>query len=191
MTPRALLGGPTVRLDALCPDDAPTLVAWERDTAGTRLHLSNEVMPSTEAQWRARIDGMIADRRCYPFAIRRRSDDELVGEATLDGVDTTHRRAGLGISLAAAHRGHGHGTEALGLLLAFAFDELNLHRVEIGVFSYNVRAVALYERLGFVHEGRARQWGRRDGVWFDLVHMGLLEPDWRAHLGAARPALIP
>ncbi len=48
------------------------------------------------------------------------------------------------------------------------------------MFSYNVEAIALYERLGFTHEGEQRAWGWRDGRPFGLVTMSLLEPEYRA-----------
>jgi RimJ/RimL family protein N-acetyltransferase len=180
MLPKTLLEGHAVRLHPFTAEDVPELVRFDRDNGTTRLHLSNIAVPDGPDTWQRRIDRMASDPGCHAFGIRRLMDDVLVGEATLSGTSINHRHAGLGLLVAREFRGQGLGTEALRLLLAFAFDELNLHRVELGVFSYNVRAIQLYERVGFQHEGRAREWGRRDGAWFDLVNLAILEREWRS-----------
>ncbi|MGQ0601025.1 MAG: GNAT family N-acetyltransferase, partial [Anaerolineales bacterium] len=60
----------------------------------------------------------------------------------------------------------------------YGFTELNLHRVSLGVFSYNGRAVRSYEKAGFRIEGRSRQAVSRDGQRFDDVWMGILREEW-------------
>jgi RimJ/RimL family protein N-acetyltransferase len=73
----------------------------------------------------------------------------------------------------------GYGSEAMRLTLNYAFNELNLHRVGLDVLDYNARALHVYEKLGFVHEGAKRQFGRRDGRRYDLVLMGMLRDEWK------------
>jgi RimJ/RimL family protein N-acetyltransferase len=64
------------------------------------------------------------------------------------------------------------------LILRFAFHELNLHRVQLTVFEYNARAIALYERLGFRREGTYRETLLRDGKRFDMYLYGMLSHEW-------------
>ena len=59
------------------------------------------------------------------------------------------------------------------------FDELNLHRVQLTVFDYNKRAIALYEKLGFQHEGTFREFLHRDGRRYDMHLYGLLRREWQ------------
>jgi RimJ/RimL family protein N-acetyltransferase len=66
------------------------------------------------------------------------------------------------------------------LLLDFAFNEINLHRVFLTVFSYNQRAIRLYEKLGFQREGIYREHLQRDGQRFDMLHYGILRREWAA-----------
>jgi RimJ/RimL family protein N-acetyltransferase len=66
----------------------------------------------------------------------------------------------------------------MALALDFAFRELNLHRVFLTVFSYNTAAMAMYEKLGFVHEGTHREHLQRDGQRFDMVLYGMLRREW-------------
>ena len=65
-------------------------------------------------------------------------------------------------------------------LLDPAFGELNLHRVQLTVFAYNERAIALYEKLGFVREGVYREFMACDGVRYDMYLYGLLRREWEA-----------
>ncbi|MFE4573088.1 GNAT family N-acetyltransferase [Paenibacillus chitinolyticus] len=75
--------------------------------------------------------------------------------------------------------GKGYGTESLRLLLNYAFLELNLHRVSLRVFAFNDKAVALYEKIGFKREGFSRQAVFREGQWHDILHMGILQEEYK------------
>ena len=65
-------------------------------------------------------------------------------------------------------------------MLEYAFRRAGLHRVEIKVFAWNVGAVRLYQRLGFVVEGREREKYWHEGAWRDYVVLGILEGEWWA-----------
>lgn len=80
-------------------------------------------------------------------------------------------------------RGQGFGTEAMQLALTFAFNELNLHRVQVFVFSYNDQAIAVYEKIGFKLEGVQREFLRRDGKHYDAYIYGLLHQEWQEMIG--------
>jgi len=78
----------------------------------------------------------------------------------------------------AADRGRGVGSEAVGLLLRFAFDDLNLQRVQLHVFADNAAAIRVYEKAGFVREGVLRQAAHIGGKYVDVVLMGILREDY-------------
>jgi RimJ/RimL family protein N-acetyltransferase len=86
---------------------------------------------------------------------------------------------GIGIG-EAEYRGKGYGTDAMQVILGFAFRELNLHRVSLSVFEYNPRAIRSYEKAGFRHEGRLRAEINRDGRRWDVLMMGILRTEWEA-----------
>lgn len=95
------------------------------------------------------------------------------------------RGADLGIAVGEPDCwGQGYGTEAIGLLLDHAFDDLNLHRVGLTCYDFNARGLACYEKLGFVREGTRRESFFREGRWVDEVLMGILAREWRARGGA-------
>ncbi len=74
--------------------------------------------------------------------------------------------------------GRGLGTEATELMVGHAFERLVLHRVGLTVFSYNMRAIRAYEKVGFRIEGRLRDAIQREGRYFDEVQMGILADEW-------------
>ena len=115
------------------------------------------------------------------FTIRTCDEDRLVGDISLEIVNWIHGEAFVGIGIGDRQDwGKGYGTEAMQLLLRYAFHELNLHRVTLNVFDYNLRAIRSYEKAGFRIEGRVRQIMRRDGERHDFVYMGILDSEWEA-----------
>lgn len=121
------------------------------------------------------------ERGDFLFTIHARSNDQMLGECSLVRVDWKNRNAMLGISITdSAYWGQSYGSEAANILLRFGFYELNLHRIELGVFAYNARAIRAYDKIGFVEEGRERQILFRDGTYHDIIIMSILQREWRA-----------
>jgi RimJ/RimL family protein N-acetyltransferase len=115
------------------------------------------------------------------FIIRTLADDRMIGFVDLDGVLWNQGDAFVGIGLGERQFwGKGYGTDAMRILLRFAFSELNLHRVSLNVFEFNPRAIHSYEKAGFKVEGRARKLLNRDGQRWDLIFMGILRREWEA-----------
>jgi RimJ/RimL family protein N-acetyltransferase len=97
----------------------------------------------------------------------------------LSGIDWVAGSAWVGIGIGEpADWGKGYGTDAMRILLRYAFAWLNLHRVTLNVFGYNERAVRSYIKCGFTEEGRMRQWLNRGDQRWDLIHMGILKEEW-------------
>ncbi len=70
--------------------------------------------------------------------------------------------------------------EAVRLLLDFAFNSRNMHRIWLRVAEYNRRAIRLYKRSGFVEEGRSRHDHYHKGKWQDALRMSILSSEWRS-----------
>lgn len=103
-----------------------------------------------------------------------------VGEVVLNDLAEEDRAMNYRIALAGpAVRGRGYGTEAGRAVVAWAFDEVGLHRISLDVFSFNPGAQRSYEKIGFQVEGRARHTLLWDGTWVDSVLMGMLATDPR------------
>lgn len=103
-------------------------------------------------------------------------EQTVVGAVNLFDVDDTSGT--LSYWLFKEHRGRGYATEAVSLLLEYAFAERGLRRVAAEVFDGNCPSRRLLERLGFVHEGTARDARFAGGEFQDTFQYGLLAPEW-------------
>jgi len=176
-----LLQGPRIQLTTITQDDLPTIARWHQDAGFARMFDANPAAPKTSGALEPWLEGYARSNTGYLFGVRLLDSDELLGFIELDSILWPHRHTWLSIAIGdAANQGKGYGAEALGLALQFAFQELNLHRVQLTVFSYNQRAIALYEKLGFRREGVFREHIERDGARYDMYLYGMLRPEWLA-----------
>lgn len=120
-------------------------------------------------------------RTLFTWGVARTTDDMLIGTNTLYNIDLTHRRAEIGYALGRAHWGNGYINEALKALLQFAFEELNLHRVEADVDPRNAASIKTLERLGFQREGYLRERWHVAGDIQDALFYGLLRREFLMH----------
>ncbi|MEZ3116364.1 GNAT family N-acetyltransferase [Halobaculum sp. MBLA0147] len=100
------------------------------------------------------------------------------GMVSLTDVDYRRSSAEVGYWLAPAAQGHGYATAAVERVLTYAFDTLDLHRIEAEVDAPNDASVGLLESLGFTHEGTRREVRVLDGERVDMHVYGLLAPEW-------------
>ncbi len=176
----AKFAGKLVRLASIDIEKDPALWAqWGSNSEYQQLLDWGPSKIYTTAQARDWVDKNAENS--YTFAIHTLDDDKDIGFLELDGINWTSRDAWLGIGVGEQdYWGKGYGTDAIHILLRFAFEELNLNRVTLNVFEYNERAIKSYQKLGFQEEGRQRQamsrWDRR----WDLIFMGVLRSEWEA-----------
>lgn len=114
----------------------------------------------------------------YLFSIRTLKEGKPIGFLGLR-VNLIHRDSLVGIGIGDRDFwGKGYSTDAMKLCLGYAFTELNLHRVSLGLHEYNPRALRSYEKAGFRLEGRPRKDLAREGTRFDSFWMGILREEW-------------
>jgi RimJ/RimL family protein N-acetyltransferase len=175
-----LLRGERVYLAALDEGDIAAASEWTKDSDYLRLYDSRPAAPRTAAELGVELREAQRSQNDFLFGLRLRESDQLIGLVGLDGISWPHGTAFLSIGIGEArHRGQGYGREAMALLLRFAFDELNLHRLCLTVFAYNEGAIALYESLGFTREGVYREHLHRDGQHHDMILYGILRREWQ------------
>ena len=113
------------------------------------------------------------------FVICRRSDDAIVGTINLSQIfRKAFQNAYLGYALGARFTGNGYMTEAVQLILKFAFEELKLHRVEANVKPANKPSIAVLQRCGFTKEGFSRRYLKIGGRWRDHERWAIIKEDW-------------
>ena len=117
------------------------------------------------------------------------TEGTLIGTMQLKNTENLpSRSATFGIMIGdPAYLDRGYGTEASTLLLDYAFAVLGYHKINLDLFEYNARALAMYEKLGFVLEGRRREnhWSR--GRFWDDILMGVTAEEWWSRHGPPQP----
>ena len=105
-------------------------------------------------------------------------EGDLVGECGLQAIDHFNRRCELGIGIGRDFWGKGIGQDAVGTLVDYAFEHLNMNRVELFVLADDPRAVGAYRKAGFVEEGRLRRKSWVRGEYHDELVMSRLREEW-------------
>ena len=101
-----------------------------------------------------------------------------VGEGGISPYAAHNRTASLSISLAPEYQNAGYGAEAINWALNWAFRHSGVHTVRISAYSYNTRAAKLYQKLGFIPEGRRRECIWFDRQWHDDLLFSMTEGEW-------------
>lgn len=180
MSAPAGIAGQGVLLRALTQADAETLRGFVNDPEV--MQFSNTYAPVHEWQQARWMDAALSGSGTTWFGIcdAQAEGFPLIGTCCLVDFDPVVRSVELRIRL--GHRpswGRKLGQEACRLLLAYGFEERNLERIWLRVFSSNVRAIRLYEKLGFRTEGVLRRAAYLRGQWQDVHLMALLRDEWQ------------
>lgn len=159
------------------PDDAPALARLNSEP-GVLANLLQVPYPNVEAL-RTRLAEQNGPGRTDLQLVALRGD-ELLGSAGLHPAGPQLRRrhvAGLGIGVAASAQGQGVGSALVQALIEYADRWAQILRIELTVFADNERAIRLYQRFGFRHEGTHRAYALRGGAFADVHAMARLHPD--------------
>jgi RimJ/RimL family protein N-acetyltransferase len=177
---QSLFQGELVRLGAAdAKRDAEMIAKESRNAEYLRLLDSDPAVPVSAKALEAELEEDLEERDSITFVVYTLDGDKAIGFVGLNGISWNNRDAWVGIGIwDAEYRGKGYGTDAMRLALRYAFTELNLHRVTLGVFEYNPRAQRSYQKAGFTLEGRVRQELNRNGQRWDGLYMGILREEW-------------
>jgi RimJ/RimL family protein N-acetyltransferase len=172
------LTGTAVRLEPLGKQHFDAL--WETHAEPEVLMLTGSHRSFTEAE----IRDWVATRQDHhdraDWAIIRREDEAVLGEAVLNDFSADNESANFRIALVRPeYFGRGYGTEATRLVVRYGLDVAGLHRISLQVFDFNPRAQRVYEKCGFVREGVERDVLNWDGQWHDGIRMSILATDPR------------
>jgi RimJ/RimL family protein N-acetyltransferase len=118
-------------------------------------------------------------RARFQFAITLNSSTELIGLCGVRKKNADAAEAEIGYELAHNYWGQGYATEAAHRVLAFAFDDLDLHRVWATCVPENTASTRVMEKLGMTREGRLRQNRWMKGRWWDTLIYGILVQEWQ------------
>ena len=180
-----LFEGQDVRLGPIDHEKDPEIEArWTHDSTFMRMMEITPARPLSAAMIKKQYEKlekqMEEDKNFYYFTIRLRQDDRLIGRTAIQWIEWSNAGGFIRLGIGAAEdRCKGYGSQAMKMLLRFAFDELNLFRLSAIVPEYNTPAISILKKFGFVEEVRRRQSVERDARRWDLLVFGLLGDEWR------------
>lgn len=155
------------------------LTPWEPEWASD--HLTRKAF-ANRVYWSQRAVG---NDTALPLFVIRREDATLVGAITLDNIRRGPAQAGtLGYWIGESHARQGYMHEAIRALAHYAFDRLDISRLEAACLPENRASRALLEKCGFKYEGVAQSYLQIDGRWRTHVLYAALRADRRGRTGA-------
>lgn len=157
------------------PYDINLLYKWENDT---RIwHLSNTVTPFSRQvleEYILNADQDIYSTKQLRLMILNNKNNNVIGCIDLFEFDPVNLRAGVGILISDEHRNKGHATEALKMLIDYAFNTLHLHQLFCNITTDNVSSMKLFKKAGFEIIGLKKDWIHLKNSWVDEYLLQLI-----------------
>lgn len=170
--------GSKVYLRPLDIADAATMAVWTNDPEVRRtLRLYRPQTAETEVAF---IRKAAEDEHNFLLGVATVEADRLIGCTGIHGIDFRNRQGGFGLMIGVKDDwGKGYGTEVTALMVAHAFETLNLNRVWLQVHEFNPAGIRAYEKVGFRREGVLRQDVFQAGRYWDTYTMAILREEWQ------------
>lgn len=173
----------TIKLEKFSCEEIPQLISW----IPNKEFLLQWAGPSytlelLERQLKNDINIMQEENSSgLMFSAKLIESNETVGHIQLLGIDRINMSARIGRVLVGGleNRNKGIGLQMINAILDIAFNKLNLHRVDLGVFDFNESAIACYKKAGFIIEGSFRECRKTNGQYWSLLNMSILEDEYR------------
>ncbi len=173
------LVGEKCYLSPCAPEDAEKWAAWDNDPE-VALPLGDEAFTLSSLETEQENIARIQKNQDPIFTILDLATGEVIGRGSLFFINRVDRCCELGIVIGEkSYWNRGYGQDATRLLLEYGFNLLNLNSILLGVFSFNERAIACYQKIGFREVGRWRQARIIAGKCYDLVFMDMLADEFR------------
>ncbi len=173
-----MLKGKLVTLRAIEREDSKALHALEKNVELV-IFGDGTWSPTPLASFEKRFEKYIEGSEKNQFIIE--VDGVVIGSIGLHHGDRVAQCSEFGIGIYHPdYVGKGYGSDAIQVMLRWAFRIQNYRRIWLTTGGNNARAIAAYEKCGFVHEGRLREHVFENGRFVDLVQMGMLRSEWEA-----------
>lgn len=190
------MGNELLQGDLIClarpeKEEMAAMSRWSHDIQYQRNLRRGQVYPGAVGDFEQWFQHMLDKDEGFPFAVRRRDDDKLVGFTVVDDIFWQGRHCQFIIGIDPSQHGRGYGTDAMRVMLKYVFLEMNLNRVGLDVLGYNDTALKVYQKVGFKLEGTRRCYAFRDGIYYDMHVMGILRSEWEQLYGHAAVSYSP
>ena len=175
-----MLGGKKVKLAPLERKHIDHFLKWFNDPEITQyLMMYKPLTRDWEEEW---FDALKHKEDAVYFSIyviNENKSDAIIGNCAIQDINSKNRACSCGITIGEKdYQNKGYGTEAMEMLVEYGFNTLNMNRIELTVYEFNIRAYKLYQKVGFIEEGRKRQARYHNGRYHDEIIMAILREDW-------------
>ncbi|MFX0082807.1 MAG: GNAT family N-acetyltransferase [Candidatus Hodarchaeota archaeon] len=174
-----MLKGDRVILGPIKRDYIETYLKWMNNPELTQyLLIYRPLTREMEEDW---YNSLKNRENFFIFAILiydQNKNEKLIGNCSID-VNWQNRVGTCGIMVGETeNQGKGYGTEAMKLLVEYGFNTLNLNRIQLETYDFNIRALKSYKKVGFKEEGTRRKAIFKNGEYHDVIMMGILKDEW-------------
>jgi len=175
-----MLRGERVKLGPIKRVYIESFLKWFNDPEITRYLAAYRPMTRmAEEAWMENLKNRENDIYFSILIPNEDGTEKLIGNCGIHAIDWKNRVGEIGIAIGEKeYQNKGYGTEALELLLDYGFKTVNLNRLELYTYSFNARALKSYKKVGFIEEGRKRQFIWSKGKYHDAILMGILAEEW-------------
>lgn len=161
-------------LSPVSKDSTESWTRWDNDLE-VGIPLGNEPYTPTTIESTEENIASIIKEKIHAFDILEIESDHLIGRCFLGALDNVNRSCRLGIVIGEkTHWDRGFGTEAIHLLLEYAFNIINMNSVNLGTYSFNKRAIACYKKVGFKEIEKRRESRIIGEKKYDTIMMDIL-----------------
>lgn len=177
-----------IRLEPFTPDDFSELQEWLK-TARLLSEWSGGLFAfplSEEAlHWYIEDTNVVGESDVFVYKAVDTKTHQTVGHLSLGNISDRDRSGRLTrVLVSEKQRGRGICPKMIEQVLRIGFEDLHLHRISLGVYSFNHGAIRCYLKCGFQKEGLLRDVVRHGEEYWSLVEMGILEDEWRQRQAA-------
>lgn len=172
-----MLTSKRIHLRPVTADDTPQMVTWRNLPQILEAVFSpGPISPEEHQIWFA---SLLKNPARLEFIIALNDSGCAIGRIGLDHIDHLNQKAEYSISIGEVSEwGKGYGREATDLILAFGFNELNLHKIYLRVLARNQQAIKMYQSAGFSVEGTLVDEVFKNGVFQTALHMSIFREDF-------------
>ena len=164
-------------------DNADMLKNWAGDEKVQSMY--SEPVYETEEAVRGLLDKYIGSYEkadYYRWAVIEKASGECIGQIAYFLVDSKNHFAEIEYCIGAAFQRRGYATEATKAVIAYGFEKINLHKVQICTKTINAPSKRVIEKCGFTYEGTLRDYFCMNGEYIGRLYFSMLRSEYEAAL---------